>query len=295
MIVKHVCALRAMGVRAYVLYIPRSQEIKRVTIPAPIILHRPSMRFLTNDIVVIPENFYDIIKLFATINCQKIIYCQSPFQIFQSFSEINSINNMGYRNIISDSNDIADILRYSGCHLPIWTITPYIDPIFNLAKQIKKQQIAFMPAIDKTENILMGLLKSCYPQLKEIPWLSLDNMNQNERMMILNESAIFASFNTSKVFDLLTAEAIVSECTIVSFDYEEMQDITQKNNYFDYIHRLANILQVIEEMPSCINEIKERDKQTINQYSVNTFEIEFKTAWKKILGESFNDYLLESN
>lgn len=300
--VEHVCELRNMGLRAYLLYMPMG-EVKRFESPASIMLHQKGMRFFEKDVIVIPEASPSVIRSSSSLPCRKIVHCQNPFYIFHSFPEVTSMESMGYREMISCSGYTTSILRKFGYHHPVWTVRPNVNPVFCESDSLKKLQIAFMPRKRERETVfLKGLFKSLYPQFKEVPWVPIFNMSREQCATVLRESAVFASFSFTEGLGLPPLEAMASGCIAVGFDGLGGEDYSNQENgfwvkegdYFGYAHQLAQALKAAQT-PLWSEELRIESQKTVARYSPDSFRADLKSAWLNILGDQFDDYLLESN
>lgn len=299
---EHVYELRNLGLRVYILYIPVG-EVERFESQIPIILYHKGMRFFDNDIVVIPEASIDLIRSFSSLTCRKMVHCQNPFYIFHSFPEVTAMESMGYREMISCSGYTTSILRKFGYHYPVWTVRPNVSPVFCESDSLKKLQIAFMPRKRERETVfLKGLFKSLYPQFKEVQWVPIFNMSREQCATILRESAVFASFSFTEGLGLPPLEAMASGCIVVGFDGLGGEDYSNQENgfwvkegdYFGYAHQLAQALKATQT-PLWLEALRIESQKTVTRYSPDSFRADLKFAWLNILGDQFDDYLLESN
>ena len=298
--VEHIEALRSLGLRAYLLYIPSGAEPQRFDVGVPTILYGSQMKIGEGDIVVVPESWPKILRAFSKMECRKIIHCQNPYYLFHSFDSVNAIDETGYTTMLSCSTFTTQSVRLFGYSHEIHTIRPRLAAEFFKGDSDKKLQIAYMPRKRENETIfLKGLFKSLYPEYRDIPWVPIKNMTRRECAEILRESDIFASFSFAEGSGLPPLEAMACGCIVAGFDGQGGKDYAtpangfwvEEGDYVGFAHQLANAIRA-SKSEGWRNDLKDACSLTTEGFSPARFKLAMATAWKSILGDRYDDFLL---
>jgi glycosyltransferase involved in cell wall biosynthesis len=167
----------------------------------------------------------------------------------------------------------------------------------------KKLQIAYMPRKRAIESVfLKGLFASLYPEYKEVPWVEIEDMTREACAKTLQESAVFAALGFSEGLGLPPLEAMACGCIVAGFDGLGGCDYTHPENgfwakegdYFEYVHQLALALKAASA-PRWSHEIRAEAQRTLKRYHAQSFRNSLLTAWKELLGEQYDEYLLGTN
>lgn len=295
--VAHVVALRELGLRAYLLYIPSGKEVERFACGAPVVLWRNRLGLGEADVVVVPEAWPNVVRAIARMPCKKIIHCQNPFYVFHSFADVAAIESLGYREVLSCSGFTTDMLRRFGYAPPVHTVRPALAAEFSTMGCKKTLQIAYMPRKREIETVFVrGLFKSLYPQYRDIAWVAIKDMNHAECAQVMRESAVFASFSFIEGLGLPPLEAMASGCMVAGFEGQGGADYSRPDNgfwanegdYFGFAHQLAKAIAASQN-PARIQ--AEMD-QTLQNYTPSSFKQALKVAWQAVLGEQYDEFLL---
>lgn len=301
-IVDHVAALRALGLRAYALYLPRGGEVKRFACSAPVLLMGQHFQTKAGDVVVVPEPWRAVLKYFSDKPCRKIIHCQNPYYIFHAFADIRAIESAGYREMLSCSGYTTEMLRRFGFRHPIHTVRPALAPEFEPATAPKALQIAYMPRKRGNEAVfVIGLFKSLYPEYRDIPWVPIQDTSRAGVAAIMRASAVFAAFGFTEGLGLPPLEAMACGCLVAGFDGLGGADYSRPDNgfwvaegdYFGFVHQVATAVQA-SQTPLWRQDLRTHCDQTLAPYSPSRFKAALTQAWQTLLGARYDDYLLDA-
>lgn len=295
--VAHVVALRELGLRAYLLYIPSGSEVERFDCGAPVVLWSNRMILGEGDVAVVPEAWPNVLRAMARMPCRRLIHCQNPFYVFHAFDDIASVESLGYREMLSCSGFTTEMLRRFGYPHPVHTVRPALAPEFSGAGGNKTRQIAYMPRKRANETaFVQGLFKSLYTQHRDIPWITIQNMSREECARVMRDSAVFASFSFTEGLGLPPLEAMACGCIVAGFDGLGGADYSRPDNgfwanegdYFGFAQQLAKAIEA-SQGPTAIQASMNR---TLQNYTPSSFKQALKEAWQAILGEQYHEYLL---
>ena len=250
-------------------------------------------------ILVFPEIFTKKMSLlFPTM--KKVIYNQNCFYTFDNYSIKDSILNNEYLN----ANNIATIvvsenskkyLEYSFPSLKLFKLRNGIDKKLFFYNINKKKQIAYMPRKLKEDIIQVINILNSRQNINDWQFIAIENKTENEVAQIMQESAIFLSFNYQEGFGLPPAEAMACGCIIIG--YTGLGGEEYFNNNFSYPIYNRNIIDFttkIEEVVSLYNINKnlflskglKGSKYILNEYSKENEIKDILTTWNEILNLS---------
>ena len=300
--VDHVVALRSAGLRASLLYMETGQQLEDFETPAPLV--RSSQHSFTSeqDVYVTPEPWRPIIEFLVSRPGTRIIHCQNPFYVFHGFKDVQSIQAMGYRQMLSCSGYTTNMLRQFGYHDPIHTVRPAVDPVFSHQNQPRQLQIAYMPRKRESEAVFMqGLFKSLYPQWKDVPWVPIKDMTRQQCAYVLNKSAVFASFSFIEGLGLPPLEAMACGCIVAGFDGLGGADYANPSNgfwasegdYQGFARQLAHALLCFQHTP-WQQQLRIDSQSSLRQYTQTSFKSSLQQAWETILGARIESFSLQT-
>ena len=301
---EHVAALRELGLRAYLLYIPSANGIERFSAgSAAMLLYSDHQTFRHDDVVVVPEPWKPGLEYFSRQVCQKVMHCQNAFYLFHGFDDVQSIGAAGYQHMLSCSEYTTKAVKGFGYAYPIHTVRPFVPKDFFDTQKARRLQIAYMPRKRANELVFVrGLFRSLYPQFNQIEWVSIQDVTREECAALLQQSAIFAAFSFTEGLGLPPLEAMAAGCVIVGFhglgglDYANAYNglWVEEGDYESYAHQLAKAIALYHS-DNRLSLYREHCQKTLLNYSYNQFSQSLKTSWQAILGERYHEFLLDSD
>lgn len=300
--VEHVVALRNMGLRACLLYMLPGTEAERFESEAPVVLWSRETPLTDGDVIVVPESWPKVVRMFSGFACRKVLHCQNPYYVFHSFEDADTIGAWGYRDILSCSAFTTGMLRSFGYRHLLHTVRPALAPQFRFPAGGKALQIAYMPRKRENESVFVkGLFRSLYPQYKEIAWVAIKDVSREECARVLQESQIFAALSCHEGLGLPPLEAMASGCVVAGFMGQGGAEYADPANGFwvqegDYAGFARQLAQAIEasRTPWWRQELLRNYAQTLQHYSRASFTASLAEAWQTILGTRRDDFLLLS-
>lgn len=300
----HVIALRAAGIRAYLLLCSPDAEKHGFPTQAYVLRWHQGMSFHESDVIVVPEPWKQGLEFFAATASKKIIHCQNPFYMFHAFETIEAVSALGYQAMLSCSYYTTEKVRHFGYQNPIYTVRPFVPDYFKSMESVqRKLQIAYMPRKRANEAIyIKGLFKSLYPQYRQIEWVAVENRTREQCAPILQESAIFIALSFTEGLGLPPLEAMAAGCLVAGFHGQGGIEYARKNNGFwvdegDYDTFAAQIARAIETAlnPEAFEIMQSSAIETANQFSQPQFTKQLMTAWQSILGNDYERFILDTN
>ncbi len=297
-----VATLNQMGVRAVALVNGNTQTNDLPDgLVLPLERMGPDRRFRPDDIIVIPEYYRDAFRHFATVPCHRIAHTQGPFLTFRGFDSIQNMNANGLYAGITCSTFGKDMMLRMGSNLTWQVVTPFVHPLFHEREVAKKLQVAYIPdKRPKEAPVVYSLFRQMYPEFNNVPWMPIVGMSRRACADVMAESAVFASFSYLEGLGLPPLEAMSSGCLVCGFDGHGGSDYARPDNglwvkegdHGGFAHAVAAALKLCQAGGDETKRQLTAGKKTAALYSRSRFERELLAAWRIIIGERWQDYLL---
>ena len=258
-------------------------------------LHR---NFESDDWIVFPEDYIDMMQFFADVSCNKVVFCQNHFYIFEALPYQVSWHDFGIQHVISSSNEIQKYVHNVfglSSH-----VIPYCIPhdIFSPPTEEKRGlTVSYMPR--KGQVHLRQLIRSMwfqYPQLRDVEWIEIDGYTESEVAKILQKSAVFISTSYREGFGLPPIEAMACGALVVGFTAGGGRDFATKNNGFwvideqsiDLTNTLATVLLKIQKQSSDpkLQKTRLEGYKTAQLYTQKRTEDAVVQTWQQLMGVS---------
>ena len=254
-------------------------------------LHR---NFGSDDWIVFPEDYIHMMDFFRDIDCNKVVFCQNHFYIFEALPYKVSWQDFGITHVLGSSKEIqkyihqvfglsADLIPYCINH-----------DIFVPTDKPRELVVSYMPR--KGQVHLKQMIQSMwfqYPQIRDIQWVEIDGYTESEVANILQRSAVFISTVYREGFGLPPIEAMACGALVVGFTAGGGRDFASKSNGFwvpdeqsiELTNTLARVLLMYKKNPQDAKLMKVRNEgyKTAQKYNKDRTNTMLLQAWKKLL------------
>lgn len=172
---------------------------------------RPSAR----DVFVLPEFCYeDYAGLFS--DAPLVLMAQDAAGLLRAYSRDRADLHRRFVSVLATSEASAEAVHILLSREPHRLILPVARPGLQ-PDHPKKLQIAYMPRKLRAESQQVTMALRRRPALADIPIVAIENMTNEERDRVLNESLIFLSFSDQEGFGLPPAEAMAAGCIVLGY------------------------------------------------------------------------------
>ncbi|MGS0747759.1 glycosyltransferase [Halpernia sp. GG3] len=259
-------------------------------------LKKKSVVISAEDIFVFPEIFGPHIGKIYPEN-RKVIFNQNCYYTFRHFSLENDVENNIYKNpkllgTIVASNDAENYLSYTFPKINVLKIRLGIDGAIFKYTSIKKKQIAYMPR--KLSEDVLQVLNILQNRNNIVGWklFPIENKDEAEVSEIMQESAIFLSFNHKEGFGLPPAEAMACGCVVIGYKGQGGKDYFNENYSYpiddgDIATFAKTIEAVIGEFSIDENRMKIKGKEAsdfiLGKFNLANEEKDTVKVWREIL------------
>jgi len=287
----HVYHLVKNGYPAFVVHNQQDFRPSWFEPEVPILYMQNDFRIFPNDIVVIPEDYSTALQALRSINVRKYIFCQNHFYIFKGLQGDTSWEDFGISGVFCSSEIISEFVRsvFGYDEVPI---VHYAIPLDVFKPREKRLQVAYMPRKRAAElEFIRNLFRRISKKHKQVDWVVIDKMEEEEVARVLGESAIFLSTSLYEGFGLPPLEAMACGCNVVGFHgYGGLEYATDKNgfwceegNIIECSKKLADVVALMVSGDDRISAVKRQALKTTQEYTFERQERELVDFWKRLL------------
>jgi hypothetical protein len=212
-----------------------------------------SIRIDSNDLLVIPEGFGNLIDSTKNMKCKRTVLAQSWIYIYTSMPQPKSWKESGIERVISVSQGITEYIQK---YMPGIKVSQYkqsISPIFksNLDKEFK---VCYSSSRSNTQQMntqnLINIVKSSDKRLRNVQFVELKGMSKQQFANELADCAFCLYTDEIAGFGTLPLEAMACNTHVVGFSNIGNKEYVRESNGFwcqngDY-HTLTD--NIIEEL-----------------------------------------------
>ncbi|MGJ1412123.1 glycosyltransferase [Sphingobacterium thalpophilum] len=253
-----------------------------------------SPKIKDNSILVFPE-FYGLNSYQIAPNIPRVIFNQNCYYTFDH-SRTFELKNNTYTNkrtlgIITVSEDSKKYLKSVFPDSSIHKLRLGINNKLFFYTGEKRRQICFMPRklsddVSQVVNILK--LKGIDDSWELVP---IENKTEKEVAQIMQESAIFLSFNHREGFGLPPVEAMACGCIVIGYkgrggiEYfkPEFSYSIEEGDILGYVNKILYVTDLFNSQPNFIkNQGKLASDYVLANYSLANEINDVKAAWANI-------------
>ncbi|MDR4504153.1 MAG: glycosyltransferase [Candidatus Scalindua sp.] len=288
-IYSHVSHLVRNGFPSFVVHINEGFTLPWLKSNVPVLYAKNGFRVSPNDIVVIPEDNKTAIRAFRDVQARKYIFCQNHYYIFKGIRDGKSWADYGISRIFCCSDIISRFIRsvFEIGEVPVIHNAVCSD-IFKPRE--KKLQVAYMPRKTPGElDFIKTLFRFLFKQYQQVPWVRIDNVNEEKVAEILSESEIFLSTSIYEGLGLPPIEAMACGCVVVGFHGDGGLEYASRDNGFwceegnlvECARTLGHVIGLINKKDKTVEKIKAGAQAKAAQYSSERQQRELIDFWSK--------------
>ncbi len=290
MIYSHVSHLVKNGYPAFVLHNQSGFKLPWLESDVPILYAQDNLQLSPSDIVVIPEDHKEALNAFRDIQVRKVVLCQNHYYIFKGLQNGNSWQDYDVSNVFCISDIISEFIR----NIFGYSEVPVVHNAVNLdifKPRNKKLQIAYMPRKTPGElDFIRNLFIRLYKQYDNIPWISIDKVDESRVAEIMGESAIYLSTSIYEGFGLPPIEAMASGCLVVGFHGDGGREYASDGNGFwcewsnitECAKTLGRVVSLIENDDEIIQKTRTQALKKAGEYTYDRQENDLLKFWSNV-------------
>jgi glycosyltransferase involved in cell wall biosynthesis len=247
-----------------------------------------SLRIDSNDLLVIPEGFGNLIDSTKNMKCKRTVLAQSWIYIYTSMPQPKSWKESGIESVISVSQGITEYIQKYMPGIEVKQYKQSISPIFksNLDKEFK---VCYSSSRSNTQQMnthnLINIIKSTDKRLRNTQFVELKGMSKQQFASELADCAFCLYTDEIAGFGTLPLEAMACNTHVVGFSNIGNKEYVRENNGFwfqngDYhtltdniINELNRFLDGYEYDGLCLHEINTSSEYNEEQEKERILEI----------------------
>lgn len=294
MISYHVWLLNKNNFNAYVLHDKKPYKLPWINLDIPFRYINTQFELKLEDFLVIPEFYADLPQLLK-FTCQKIVFVQNAYYIFDGLKDGKTYENVGISQVFYYMPHLKKILQQITT-LPLYETPPFIAPYFYTDEKNnqRKRRVLLYPKFDNRDyNILKRMLedklglkqKTNFRKMfsKNDDWeiIELKNKKHHEVAEEMKKATFFISLNTTEAFNSSVPEAMATGCINICYEGVGPADFLENNkNAFvfsnNHVYPMADkIIELVnsyDSFESKLRLIRTNAKQTADKYKIDYLE-----------------------
>lgn len=244
------------------------------------------------DVLVLPENHYEMLSGVAGRPNRKLVFCQNPFMAHRGLRRHLDYAEFGVSGILCEGRLTVDFCRRRFPAQPLAHVPVMVDAELFHFQPHKRMQIAFVPRKRPLEvGVIRDLLRAENPDLRKIPWVEIDDMPEHRVAKTLRDSAIYLSLCRFESVGLSCLEAMACGCATAGFTGIGAREYTtSKNGFwaadddcFDCATQLAQAVRVVMNGGTMHSDLLEAAHLSASYYSRERFAEKVVGFWQRYL------------
>ncbi len=250
------------------------------------------LKVQSEDILVIPEGFPNIMQMTAQISCKRVILAQSWAYVLTGMQSGQNWTHFGIRDVILVSHAITEFINTTMPGLKVKKIRQGINrEVFKVPqkKSFKKPMIAFMsPRGEETRLKVTNIIKmfqAVNPHYRWIKFVELGGMSRKEFGERLSEFAFCLYTDEIAGFGTLPLEAMASGTHVIGwFPFGSKEYVGQNNGFWA---QNGEIFQMVELIGVAL------DKWLAGEMDNDAIQNDYETLLSKYTIEDEGDRIIE--
>ena len=241
------------------------------------------------DVMVIPEFSYQTYAaLFPT--ARLVMLVQDPSALLIARDRDASKQYARFASVVVTSQAAAEgmrnLLGRDAHRTTLAVARPGLNP-----DHPKKLQIAYMPRKLRSESLRVTGILSQSPALRDVPIVAIENMTNEARDQVLNESLIFLSFSHMEGFGLPPAEAMAAGCLVIGYtgvggnEYftDETGFVMEQHDGPGLIRKVCDVVQTYRTDPTPLDRLRAHAASVIGTRYTETIAMQsLLQAWDAV-------------
>jgi hypothetical protein len=255
-----------------------------------------------------PEPTANTLSRFTTSGMRRIVHNQNPYYTFLSYGTSRDYHAAEVSDLLCCTYFTRDRLRDFGFAQPMHVVRPFIDARYDVGAEALTPEalsargltLAYMPRKRGVEGkFLIGALRSRHPRHADIRLLKIEDLSREEVAETLKRTQVFLALSQIEGLGLPPLEAMRAGALVCGFHGGGGQEYATSENghWFDD----GDLMGVVDRLAELFDRIKAGDHlapmrraayETAGQFSRANFLTQLEAAWRAILGDAYEDYVV---
>lgn len=243
----------------------------------------------SSDIIIVPEYVSDWMPDTLPEGLKLILLVQGPFVLFEAFRRSKfKIRNFNW--VISTSDACS-----AGAEMILGRnaerVSLFISKELYSYNKDKLFQVSYMPRRRSDQSsVIVRALKNL-PELKDVPFVPIDNLSSADAAKNLRESLFFLSFSEREGFGLPTAEAMATGALVIGYSgiggnefFDESVGFPiPEDDVVMFYNKVVEIILKYSKNKLELDKIrKNASVKILNNYSIDNFESSVLNVFNKV-------------
>lgn len=175
-------------------------------------------RVVDDDVLVFPENNFELLQRYAGSGHRKLVFCQNPYYVWSGVGNEASYEAFGIEQVLCVSQTTLHFMRRRMPGMKLGYAPFYIDhELFKPAAQ-RAFQVACVPRKRPVELMAVrDLFRALHPKFAHVRWAVIEQATEAQVARAMGESAIFLALGRLEAHGMTALEAMASGCLAVGF------------------------------------------------------------------------------
>lgn len=171
-----------------------------------------------DEILVLPEDQPQILKIFKDWPQRKVVYAQNQYYGALSLIDVESFADYGVTHALCCSRSSFDHMRRRHPRVKAHYLPCGIDRNLFRPAESKKRKILFMPRKRPVEAVFIrDIFRQAHPECAAWEWVEIGGCSEAETARLMGEAGVFLSLSRMESFGLTPLEAMACGCVVAGF------------------------------------------------------------------------------
>ena len=213
----HVWQLRQGGYDAKVVHQKSGFRLVWHGIDVPTISLGDNPPLDMNDVLVIPEGMWSILKQLTTIDITKIMFVLNWHPSYWQLPAGEKWSDYGVTGVLTPSQVIADYVQWRS-NLPVTMISSYINPkLYHYDARLKKPLIAYTSRKCQDADIIRDILPEKSDRFEQFNWQVMNNLSESEYAQTLQQATFYLTPSPQEGLNISVLEAMACGCIVIGY------------------------------------------------------------------------------
>ena len=288
----HVAHLAEAGFPAFVVHANEGFRPSWFRRDVPVLYTDKDLKVVSQDVLVIPEDFTAALLATKDIPVMKFVFCQNHFYIFSGLPDKETWRSLNIGGVIASSHQIRLFVEWVLGYVQVPVVPCAICPK-TFHPETKRLQIAVMPRKRAFEaSFIRSTFLEAFREHRDVPWIVLDGCSEEEVANALRHSDIFLSMNRFEGLGLPPLEAMACGCIVVGFHGWGALDYAKADNGFwcgeedliECVKKLGEVCTLLKSQRERLTHVRARAMETAATYSPAHQRDALVNFWHKVMG-----------
>ena len=247
---------------------------------------------LDDDILVLPEDAPQAIASVAGRPRRVAVFCQNHYYMAaSSFDALGTIPRRSFLGFIASGRTIAASCARAFPEAPVRVIPCFADERLFRPAPARVDTIAFVPRKRPLEaRAIRAFFQRLYPQHRELPWVAIDGMAEQQVAETLGRATLFLSLNRLEGVGMTLLEAMASGCVPAGFTGLGAREFTNPTNGFwveeddceAAADALARAADLIRQGGAGCAAMESATRETASRWTYAAFHEALEAVWSEL-------------